>query len=161
MTTSNSNSQDSQNTKRLYIGNLPLISPQSSAEEAITSLFSPLNIEIVSISKLITPHESKKDLPGDHHYLFVDLARAEDAEVAIENLDGPGKVDVDWIGGDGLKVNRARESERRRQGGFGGGERGDRTGGWQSRGDRGGEGGYQSRRSDGFRDWRKSERQEE
>lgn len=175
-TVTNTQDSPSTNTKRLYVGNLPLISPQPSAEEAITALFAPLNIEIVSISKLIMPHESKKDLPGDHHYLFVDLARAEDAEIAIQNLDGPGKVDADWVGADGLKVNRARESDRRRQGGdrMGGWQpRGDREGGYQPRGDREGayqprerrdgdrEGGYQSRRTEGFKDWRKSERQDE
>lgn len=154
-----------QQTKRLYIGNLPNI-PSASVEELISSLFSPLNIETTSISKLISPHESKASLPGDHHYLFVDLARAEDAELAIENLDGPGKVEADWIGADGLKVNKARESERRRQGTGFGREGGDRErGGWggagRDRGDGAGSGGYQSRRTEGFRDWRKSERQEE
>lgn len=176
VTTSNNDTQSA--TKRLYIGNLPLISPQSSIEEAIQSLFSPLGIEIVTISKLISPHESKKDLPGDHHYLFVDLAKAEDAEIAIESLDGPGKIEAEWVGREGLKVNKARENDRRRQ----------ERGGWQSRGDREGgsgyqprepreggyqprepreggyqqrEGGYQSRRTEGFRDWRKTERQDE
>lgn len=134
-------------TKRLYVGNLPLISPQSSIEEAIQSLFAPLGIEVTNISKLISPHESKKDLPGDHHYLFVDLARAEDAEFAIESLDGPGKVEADWIGSEGLKVNKARENDRRRQ-------QLDRS--WQSR-----DGGYQGRRSDSFKDWRRSEKQTE
>lgn len=148
----NANQENQAPAKRLYIGNLPLISPQSSAEEAIQSLFSPLGIEIVTISKLISPHESKKDLPGDHHYLFVDLARPEDAEIAIESLDGPGKIEADWIGSEGLKVNKARENDRRRQ---------DkpwqpREGGFQQR-----EGGYQSRRTEGFKDWRKAERQDE
>lgn len=149
-------SQDTQSgpTKRLYIGNLPNINPQSTVESNITSLFQSLGIELTSISKLISPHESKRDIPGDHHYLFVDLARAEDADVAIDALDGPGKVssDVEWIGEEGLKVNRARDRDRdrtgdgrRQQGGYG-----QREGG-----------GYQQRRGDGFRDWRKAERQEE
>lgn len=162
-TSQDTSSQPQSSAKRLYIGNLPLISPQSSIEEAIQSLFSPLGIEIATISKLISPHESKKDLPGDHHYLFVDLVKGEDAEIAIEALDGPGKIEAEWIGREGLKVNRARENDRRRQdrGGWQGrgGEREEgrfqpREGGYQQREG----GGFQSRRTEGFKDWRKSER---
>lgn len=105
-------------------------------------MFESLNVPISKVSNLIAPHESKKDLPGDHHYLFVDLENAEDADGVIGELDG--KV-IDGLGGETpLKINKARERERRegdgpRRGGYG-----------QQRES----GGYQSRRTEGFRDWR-------
>jgi len=49
-------------------------------------LFEGFNIEVVS--KLISPHESTKEKPGNHHYCFVDLASASDAEGAIKTLNG-------------------------------------------------------------------------
>jgi len=114
---------------------------QPSAEAAITDLFAPLNIEVSTISKLIAPHESKREMPGDHHYSFVELTRPEDVDSAIEALDGknPG-----WGTESTLRVNRAREQSQRS------GPRG------------GGFGGYQGRRNDGggFRDWRRGGAQE-
>lgn len=120
-------------TKRLYVGNLPRMEPQSAVDAAIQGLFDPLGIEITAVSKIISPHESKKDLAGDHYFLFVDLARAEDAEIAIEALDGKT---TPWSGETGLRVNKAREQSGRK------GPR-DQT-----------QGAYQSRRNDGQRDWR-------
>lgn len=120
-------------SKRLYVGNLPRMEPQSAVDAAIQGLFDPLGIEITAVSKIISPHESKKDLAGDHYFLFVDLARAEDADIAIEALDGKP---TSWSGDNGLRVNRAREQ---------GGRKVARE---QT------QGGYQSRRNDGPREWR-------
>lgn len=143
--------------KRLYIGNLPKIEPQEAVEESIQGLFTSLGVEITSVSKLIAPHESKADLGGDHHFCFVDLARPEDADTAIQGLDGK---EGPWGGhGSTLRVNRAREQGARRgprEGGYqpreqgGGGYQGRRTDGEQ------GAGGYQNRRTEGQRDWRTS-----
>lgn len=106
---------------------------QPSAEAAINDLFSPLGIEVASVSKLIAPHESKKDQPGDHHYLFVELSRAEDLEPGIDALDGKPS----GLGGEGtLRVNKAREQQSR--------------GGYGQRRE-----GYQPRRNEGGRDWRR------
>lgn len=107
--------------------------PQSAVDAAMQGLFDPLGIEITAVSKIISPHESKKDLAGDHYFLFVDLARAEDAEIAIEALDGKTTA---WSGETGLRVNKAREQSNRR------------VPREQN------QGGYQNRRNEGQRDWR-------
>ena len=127
-------------TKRLYIGNLPSIEGQPAVEEAIQSLFDPLGIEVASVGNIIQPHESKRELPGDHHFLFVELAKYEDVDRAIEELDGKP---TPWSAEIVLRVNKAREQAARR----GGREQG--QGGYQ--------GGFQSRRSEGGRDWRTAE----
>jgi RNA recognition motif-containing protein len=41
-----------------------------------------------AIGKRITPHESKKTLPGNHHYCFVDFDTKEEASLAVEKLNG-------------------------------------------------------------------------
>ena len=56
-----------------------------------------------AISKLITPHPSKRFEPGDHYYLFVDFATIEEAAAAQTALDGQ---DGPW--GGKLRLGRAR-----------------------------------------------------
>ncbi|KAK5087770.1 hypothetical protein LTS08_008128 [Lithohypha guttulata] len=136
----NRDNQESQGqSKRLYIGNLPAIESPEQVETAIHSLLDPLGVEVTKISNLIAPHESKQDLPGDHHFLFVDVSRSEDVDAAIEALDGKA---TPWSAESTLRVNRAREQANRRnqmgQGGY--------QGGFQ--------GGFQGRRTEGQRDWR-------
>lgn len=41
-----------------------------------------------AIGKRITPHESTRSLPGNHHYCFVDFETAEGAKAAMEALNG-------------------------------------------------------------------------
>lgn len=41
-----------------------------------------------AIGKRITPHESRRKMPGHHHYCFVDFATAEEAAAAVTGLDG-------------------------------------------------------------------------
>ena len=117
--------------KKLYVGGLPDLGDPTEVEKSIKSLFDQVGIELVYVSKLIAPHESKAADPGDHHYCFVELARAEDAEVAIENLDQKASP---WSGESGsiLRVNKAREQNRSgRGGGFGG-----QSGGFRERRER-------------------------
>lgn len=136
---------------------------QPSAEAAITDLFTPLGVEVTSVSKLIAPHESKKDQPGDHHYLFVEVAKAEDIETVIQALDGKPS----GLGGDGtLRVNKAREQQpktgygQRREGyqpreGYQQREGYQPREGYQQREGHQPREGYQSRRTEGARDWRR------
>jgi hypothetical protein len=56
-----------------------------------------------AVSKLISPHPSKRLEPGDHYYLFVDFPSAEEAQAAMNALDGQNGP---W--GGKLKVGRAR-----------------------------------------------------
>lgn len=72
--------------RRLYIGGLPRFENHEDSNQQIRSLFEGFNIEVVS--KMISPHESTKEKPGNHHYCFVDLASAGDAESAIKTLNG-------------------------------------------------------------------------
>lgn len=56
-----------------------------------------------AISKLISPHPSKRFEPGDHYYLFVDFATIDEAAAAQAALDGQ---DGPW--GGKLRLGRAR-----------------------------------------------------
>jgi hypothetical protein len=56
-----------------------------------------------AISKLISPHASKRIERGDHYYLFVDFPSPEEALAAMSALDGE---DGPW--GGKLKVGKAR-----------------------------------------------------
>lgn len=104
----------------MYIGNLPRIEPQSALDAEIQNLFSTFlpneNIVPQAVSKLLSPHPSKIVEPGNHYYTFVDLERAEDVDVVIAALDGK---EGSWAAGDGanggpgIRVNKARDRERR------------------------------------------------
>lgn len=60
-----------------------------------------------NISKLFTPHPAKRFEPGEHYYLFVDLSSVEEAQNAMDMLNGqPGP----W--GGPLRVQRARGSNK-------------------------------------------------
>jgi hypothetical protein len=72
--------------RRLYVGGLPRFENQVWAHSQIRELFSKYDIQV--ISKPISAHESTKDKPGNHNYLFVDLASAAQANEAIQELDG-------------------------------------------------------------------------
>jgi hypothetical protein len=94
------------------VGNLPRIEPQSALDEEIQSLFathlSDANVTPTAVSKLISPHPSKATEPGNHHYCFVDLERAEDMDVVITKLNG---CEGSW--GGSVRVNRAKEQRER------------------------------------------------
>ncbi|KAK1999385.1 RNA recognition domain-containing protein [Colletotrichum falcatum] len=86
--------------RRLYIGGLPkMIDQQQSQDEMreILTGFDPL-----AISKRITPHESTRSMPGNHHYCFVDFATVDEAAAAVKALSG--KL---WAG-EPLRVNVAK-----------------------------------------------------
>jgi RNA recognition motif-containing protein len=84
--------------RRLYVGGLPRFKDQFVTDSKVRELFQGFNVLIVG--KLITPHESKRDEPGNHHYCFVDLATAEEAVEAVKSLDGMEKF------GGNVKVDR-------------------------------------------------------
>ena len=72
--------------RRLYVGGLPRFENQVWAHSQIRELFSKYDIQV--ISKPISAHESTKNKPGNHNYLFVDLASAAQANDAIREFDG-------------------------------------------------------------------------
>jgi hypothetical protein len=56
-----------------------------------------------NISKQFSPHPAKRFEPGDHYYLFVDFSSAEEAQTAMDSLNGQ---EGPW--GASLRVQRAR-----------------------------------------------------
>lgn len=60
----------------------------------------------IAISKRITPREDVRALPGNHHYCFVDFESMDDAQAAIQALNG--RVVPGGPSGARLKVRMAR-----------------------------------------------------
>ncbi|KAM0547023.1 hypothetical protein ACHAPJ_010566 [Fusarium lateritium] len=89
--------------RRLYVGGLDKMIDQAQHQQELAEIFSDFkpyvnqiwkskmfaNWDIsTAIGKRITPHESKKTLPGNHHYCFVDFETKEEASSAVEALNG-------------------------------------------------------------------------
>ncbi len=109
--------------KKIYVGNLPF----STTNESLSEMFAKFGQ--VDSSKIVTD----RDTGRSKGFGFVEMASSEEADAAIEKLNGAD------MGGRALTVNEARPMEPR-TGGFGGGGRG---------GDRGGDrGGFGSRGGD-------------
>lgn len=116
---------------KLYVGNLPF----SITEDGLEDLFSQFGS--VQSAKVITDRETGRS----KGFGFVEMGTPEEAQQAIENLDGS-----DYEGRP-MRVNEAKPQEPRRGGGGGGGG-GYRGGGGGGRGGghRGGGGGYRGGR---------------
>ena len=71
--------------RRLYVGGLPPILSRPMLNELMRDLFRDYPIE--AVSKIIWPHPSTWNKPGEHYYCFVDLPTAEMAEQAAQSLD--------------------------------------------------------------------------
>ena len=97
----------SEQGRRLYVGGLPSIEPQSAVDAEMQKLFE--GFEIQAVSKIISPHPSKAEEPGNHYYLFVDMPSADDVQAAVEKLDGQ---ESPW--GGPLRVNRAKDNRERK-----------------------------------------------
>ncbi|KZP05948.1 hypothetical protein FIBSPDRAFT_876956 [Athelia psychrophila] len=94
---------------RVYVGGLPRIDSQPAVDIQMQALFD--GFQITAVSKIISPHPSKAAQPGNHFYLFVDLSSTEEADRAIEALNGMpapwgGKLTVSGTHGGGVKVIR-------------------------------------------------------
>ncbi|EER29614.1 hypothetical protein D8B26_003817 [Coccidioides posadasii str. Silveira] len=92
--------------RRLFVGGLPRMPNQATADYEIQKLFYGFKIE--AISKVISPHPSKRSQPGNHYFLFVDLESAEEADRAIKTLGGVSAV---W--GSPLHINKARGNSQK------------------------------------------------
>ncbi|KAE8145651.1 hypothetical protein BDV25DRAFT_164152 [Aspergillus avenaceus] len=91
----------SDSSRRLYVGGLPRLTEQDVITSNITSFFKDYKLE--NISKLFTPHPAKRFEPGDHYYLFVDFGSVEEAQSAMNALNGQ---EGPW--GASIRVQRAR-----------------------------------------------------
>ncbi|KID83764.1 RNA recognition motif domain protein [Metarhizium guizhouense ARSEF 977] len=85
--------------RRLYVGGLGKMIDQPQHIREITDLFS--DYPPAAIGKRITPHQTTRSRPGNHHYCFVDFKTKEQATAAMKALDG--RV----VAGGKLKVERA------------------------------------------------------
>jgi RNA recognition motif-containing protein len=118
--------------RRLYVGGLPRMPNQPTADYEIRKLFDGFNMYVPhlaifsrvtfiplpdmlslafnseAISKVVSPHPSKRSQPGNHYYLFVDLATAEEADAAVKALNGVGAV---W--GSKVHLSKARGIPRK------------------------------------------------
>lgn len=63
----------------------------------------------MAVSKIISPHPSAAEAPGNHYYLFVDFATKEAADAAVQRFNG---ADSPW--GGKLKVEKARQNPNRK-----------------------------------------------
>ena len=72
--------------RRLYVGRLSKRSGQHTVDLEMRDLFDGFDLQ--AVSKIIPPHPSKRTESGDHHYCFVDLPTAQEAENAMRLLDG-------------------------------------------------------------------------
>ena len=112
---------NSDSSRRLYVGGLPKLVDQDIMNSGVTQFFQGYNVYVVSpaywrseckadlsagrenISKQFPPHPAKRFQPGDHYYLFVDLGSVEEAQAAMDALNGK---EGPW--GASLRVQRAR-----------------------------------------------------
>jgi len=92
-------------SSKLYVGNLPF----RASEEELRDLFG-VHGEVVSATIVMD-----RDTGRPRGFGFVEMANADEAQAAIQNLDGK-----DFMGRS-LKVNLAQPRENRPRGGGGGG----------------------------------------
>ncbi|CAI7599673.1 unnamed protein product [Penicillium pancosmium] len=88
-------------SRRVYVGGLPRVADQEELQSKVTAFFQ--GYEVQEVSKLFAPHLAKRFEPGEHNYLFVELASVEEAQKAMDSLNG---ADGPW--GGPLRVQRAR-----------------------------------------------------
>jgi hypothetical protein len=87
---------------------------QATVNTAMRELFA--GWEVDAVSKIISPHESKKTEAGNHYYVFVDFKDALEAADAVKKLDGTykfgGKLKINHAkGGQGKKIETRGKSE--------------------------------------------------
>ncbi|PTB65532.1 hypothetical protein BBK36DRAFT_1201981 [Trichoderma citrinoviride] len=140
---------DESQGKRLYVGGLAKMGDPEQNTQEIIDIFTGFNPS--NIGKRIAPHESARSPAGTYYYCFVDFETKEEAEAAMQALDG-----AQYDGGL-LKVSLAKRTERQfnrpnatsdRNGGQG---RGWRSNNMQTRT----EGGAAAARAMGSNNWRK------
>ncbi|EAW11991.1 RNA-binding protein [Aspergillus clavatus NRRL 1] len=92
---------NSDTSRRVYVGGLPKVIDTEEITTKITDFFKGYKVE--NVSKLFTPHPAKRFEAGDHYYLFVEFSSVEEAQTAMDTLNGQQGP---W--GGNLRVQRAR-----------------------------------------------------
>ncbi|KAL7914293.1 hypothetical protein GGI35DRAFT_238912 [Trichoderma velutinum] len=95
---------DDSQGKRLYVGGLAKNLDQEQNNQEMMDIFTGFNPSY--IGKRITPHESSRSPAGTYYYCFVDFETKEEAEAAMQTLDG-----AQYDGGV-LKVSLAKRTDR-------------------------------------------------
>ncbi|ODA81264.1 hypothetical protein RJ55_04228 [Drechmeria coniospora] len=72
--------------RRLYVGGLGRMVDQEQNHGEVSELFA--DFKPTAIGKRITPHESTRSKPGNHHYCFVDFETRDEAGSAMRALNG-------------------------------------------------------------------------
>ena len=116
--------------RRVYVGGLPQIPNQDSLNVEMRELFSDWNIQ--AVSKIISPNETKRHLPGSQHYCFIDFPTAQEAQDAVRRMNEkstpyggrykvdiarfsrPGKVHKEQLGRDSFKGEEPQKPAPRR-----------------------------------------------
>lgn len=91
--------------RRLYVGGLTQVRNQDTLKIEMRNLFTGWTVE--AVSKIISPPASMRSKPGSHHFCFVDLPTAEDADAAVEKLNGTPTPH-----GGSYRINHAKPSGR-------------------------------------------------
>ncbi|KAF4983723.1 hypothetical protein FZEAL_939 [Fusarium zealandicum] len=105
--------------RRLYVGGLDKMINQAQHQREIHEIFA--GFDPTAVGKRITPHENTRQLEGKHHYCFVDFETKEEADAAVQALNGKpiagGKLKVSLSAGVPTKlVGRQMDIESARHG---------------------------------------------
>ncbi|EAQ93079.1 hypothetical protein CHGG_01314 [Chaetomium globosum CBS 148.51] len=79
-------SQRATDKAQLYIGGLGMMTSQEQHDAEMQDILA--GFEFVAIGKRITPRAETRATPGNHHYCFVDFSSAEEADRALQELNG-------------------------------------------------------------------------
>ncbi|KAJ5963228.1 Nucleotide-binding alpha-beta plait [Penicillium vulpinum] len=77
---------NSDSSSRVYVGGLPRLTDHGAVQSNIEIFFKGFKVE--NVSKVFAPHPAKRFDPGEHYYLFVDVGTAEQAQKAMNTLNG-------------------------------------------------------------------------
>ncbi|KAM0454797.1 hypothetical protein ACHAPV_008170 [Trichoderma viride] len=95
---------DESQGKRLYVGGLAKMGDQDQNNQEMMGIFTGFNPSY--IGKRIAPHDSTRSPAGTYYYCFVDFETQDEAQAAMQALDG---AEYD---GSALKVSLAKRNER-------------------------------------------------
>ncbi|KAK4041438.1 hypothetical protein C8A01DRAFT_14811 [Parachaetomium inaequale] len=79
-------SQRATDKAQLYIGGLGMMTSQEQHDAEMQEILQ--GFEYVAIGKRITPRAETRSTPGNYHYCFVDFSTAQEAERALNELNG-------------------------------------------------------------------------
>ncbi|KAL7785930.1 hypothetical protein V8C37DRAFT_393211 [Trichoderma ceciliae] len=139
---------DESQGKRLYVGGLAKMLDQEQNTQEVMDIFTGFNPSF--IGKRIAPHESARSPAGTYYYCFVDFETKDEAEAAMQALDGA------QYDGCVLKVSLAKRTDRQTNRPNATPDRNGQGRGWRASNPRP-EGGVPSNRAMGSNNWRKKD----